>query len=269
MVQKYTKRSTLVADMECMTLNENELEKEQCPDLDELLNGDIDEILEKWLREETAEETAEDIPVCVESVEEEPREQEKAKKPGWQITMLAYLHDLSCLLAGLVLVFLLLFRVVVVSGTSMTNTLYDGDYVLLLSNTLYRNPEYGDIIVASKEKFDDGEPIIKRVIATEGQMVFIDYEAGVVYVDGVALKEDYVRTPTNVGEEWGMDNPTEVPEGCLFVMGDNRNGSMDSRHPQIGFVDKREILGKAIFLIVPGTNKGEVDRDFGRVGVVD
>lgn len=248
-------------------MNENEMEKEQSPDLDELLNGDIDEILEKWLREEAPAEDAAEIPVQEETEQEEPREPEKPKKPGWQRTVLAYLHDLTCLLAGLVLVFLLLFRVVVVSGTSMTNTLYDGDYLLLLSNTLYHNPEYGDIIVASKESFDNGEPIIKRVIATEGQTVDIDFVSGVVYVDGVALEEDYVRTPTNADE--GMPFPLTVPEGCLFVMGDNRNGSMDSRDPRIGLIDKREILGKAIFLIVPGTNKGEVDRDFGRVGVVD
>ena len=89
-------------------------------------------------------------------------------------TVLAYLHDLTYLLAGILLVLLLLFRVVVVSGSSMNNTLIDGDYILLLNNIFYSSPKQGDIIVASKKSFEDGEPIIKRVIATEGQTVTID-----------------------------------------------------------------------------------------------
>ena len=119
--------------------------------------------------------------------------------------MLSYLHDLTCLLAGLILVFLLLFRVVVVSGTSMNSTLLDGDYLLLLSSTFYHDPQAGDIIVASKESFDDGKPIVKRVIATEGQWVDIDFEAGVVYVGDTMdtlepLEEPYTLTPTTVSE---------------------------------------------------------------------
>ena len=247
-------------------MNENEMEKEQDLDLDELLNGDLDGILEKWLREEIPEKAVADAPEQEKLEQVEQCEQETPKKSDWQRTVLAYLHDMTCLLAGMVLVFSLLFRVVVVSGSSMTNTLYDGDYLLLLSSTLYHNPKCGDIIVASKERFDNGEPIIKRVIATGGQRVEINFDTGVVSVDGVELEEDYVRTPTSADKDMF---PLDVPEGYLFVMGDNRNGSMDSRDPRIGLIDEREILGKAIFLIVPGTNNGAMDRDFGRVGVVD
>ena len=196
----------------------------------------------------------------------------KQKKEGWQGTVLMYLHDLVYLLAGLILVFLLLFRVVVVSGTSMNSTLLDGDYLLLLSNTFYHNPQYGDIIVASKETFDNGAPIVKRVIATEGQWVNIDFEKGIVMVGDtldtmVALDEPYTLTPTNASE--GITFPLQVKEGCLFVLGDNRNGSKDSRHPEIGLVDKREVLGKVFFLFIPGTNDGEVKQDYGRIGVIN
>ena len=191
---------------------------------------------------------------------------EKKEETGG-VTMLTYLHDLAYLLAGLVLVFLLLFRVVVVSGTSMNNTLLDGDYLLVLSSTFYQQPKYGDVIVASKQSFDNGAPIVKRVIATEGQKVDIDFEAGIVYVDNVALEEEYTLTPTTIRE--GVSFPLVVDEGCVFVLGDNRDGSKDSRHPEIGQIDKREILGKVFFLFFPGTNYGEFEVDYGRIGVVD
>ena len=179
---------------------------------------------------------------------------------------LAYLHDLVCLLAGILLVFSLLFRVVVVSGASMNDTLVHGDWILLLGNGLYAEPKYGDIIVASKDSFKNGEPIIKRVIATEGQTVDIDFHAGIVYVDGTALEEPYTLTPTNLME--GVSFPLTVDEGCIFVMGDNRNESRDSRSDMIGLIDCREVLGKAIFLIFPGMDDDHPEREFGRIGVL-
>ena len=90
-------------------------------------------------------------------------------------TLLLYLHDFVTWLVVILLVFLLLFRVVVVSGPSMNSTLVHGDYLLLINNVFYRNPQQGDIIVAAKDSFKDGEPIIKRVIATEGQWVDFDF----------------------------------------------------------------------------------------------
>ena len=191
---------------------------------------------------------------------------EQSRRTKVQDSLLLYLHDLVTLLAGILLVLLLLFRIVIVQGPSMKNTLLDGDYLLLLSNNLYPNPKYGDIVVASKDDFKNGEPIIKRVIATEGQTVDIDFEAGVVYVDGIALVEPYTLTPTNLAE--GITFPIVVEDGCLFVMGDNRNESKDSRNPEIGQVDKRYILGKAIFLILPGTDDGAVQAQYSRIGVI-
>ena len=188
----------------------------------------------------------------------------KSRKLG--SVFLSYLHDLTFLIAGVLLVFSLLFRVVVVSGPSMDTTLTDGDWLLILGNVLYQDPKHGDIIVASKDSYDDGTPIIKRVIAKEGQTVDIDFLEGVVYVDGVALAEPYTLTPTNLSE--GMEFPLTVEKGCYFVMGDNRNISKDSRSSEIGQIDRREILGKAIFVFFPGNNGGEVKRDYGRIGVL-
>lgn len=174
-------------------------------------------------------------------------------------------RDYLCIFGGFMLVFALLFRVVQVDGGSMNQTLYHGDRLLLVSRVLYHEPEQGDIIVASKESFRNGKRIIKRVIATEGQTVDIDFENRIVYVDGAALDEPYVYFPdeTSPMNQEGVGFPLEVPEGCVFVMGDNRNNSLDSRSNEIGLIDCREILGKVVFLIFPGTGT-----DLGRIGVI-
>jgi len=180
--------------------------------------------------------------------------------------VLQYLHDFVYLIAGALLVFSLLFRVVIVSGPSMKQTLIDGDWLLLISNTFYTEPKAGDIIVASKDSFDNGTPIIKRVIATEGQTVDIDFAQGIVYVDGIALEEEYTNTPTNLRE--GVSFPLTVDDGCVFVMGDNRNESRDSRSPDIGLLDCREILGKAIVRLFPGTEGGNIELELNKIGVI-
>ena len=190
----------------------------------------------------------------------------KERKLNWKQLIVLYLHDWLFLLIAIFLLFLLLFRVIVVSGDSMYATLWDGDYLLLLSNTFYHEPKQGDVVVISKESFDDGKPIIKRVIATEGQTVDIDFDQGIVYVDGQALREDYTHNLTT--REEGMHFPLVVEDDCIFVLGDNRGVSLDSRSPEIGQIDKREVLGKAIFLMLPGTNHNEQLRDFDRVGVI-
>lgn len=188
----------------------------------------------------------------------------KTSSPGE--TLMEYLHDLVYIFAAVILLCLVCLRVVVVSGPSMYDTLVDGDYLLLMNNTFYREPQQGDIIVAGKQGFDDGVPFVKRVIATEGQVVDIDFKSGIVYVDGKPLEEEYTYTPTNISE--GVEFPLEVEPGHVFVMGDNRNKSKDSRDPEIGLVDTREILGKVIFLFMPGTNGGKQEPDFSRIGVL-
>ena len=184
----------------------------------------------------------------------------------WKNSVVMYLHDLLYMLMAMLLVFLLFFRVIVVSGDSMYSTLLDGDYLLLLGNLFYQEPEHGDIVVISKKTFDNGKPIVKRVIATEGQKVSIDFENGIVYVDDVPLEEPYINSLTKLDE--GTKFPLTVEENCIFVLGDNRGVSLDSRNPMIGQIDKREILGKAIFLLIPGTSHGDLPQDMGRIGVI-
>ena len=181
-------------------------------------------------------------------------------------TVLGYVRDLVYLLGVILVAFLIFFRVVVVSGPSMQNTLVDGDYLLLVGKPFYTEPAQGDIIVAAKDSYGGGTPIVKRIIATEGQVVDINFETGAVTVDGKMLDEPYIKNLTKLSE--GMVFPLKVEEGCVFVMGDNRMNSKDSRDPVIGLIDTREILGKAVILFLPGTDGGNIDRDYSRIGVL-
>ena len=145
------------------------------------------------------------------------------------------------------IVFSFVFRLVGVVGGSMNNTLREGDWLLTVTKSEYVQ---GDIIVVTQ---DTGvhEPLIKRVIATGGQTISIDYITSTVYVDGVALDEPYVRDDFieyNLGD---CQFPYTVPEGYLFCMGDNRNHSTDSRSSLVGPIDERQILGKAVIRILP------------------
>lgn len=182
-------------------------------------------------------------------------------------TLLPYLSNIAFVFFLLIVIFTLCFRITCVDGRSMNNTLMDGDYVLLLNDFLCGDYEQGDVIVASKESFRNGERIIKRVIATEGQWVDINFDTGTVKVDGKVLDEPYISTPTVTPE--GLTFPLRVEDGCVFVLGDNRELSMDSRHPQIGQIDCREIVGKAIFIFFPGKSVDSGERDFGRIGGID
>ena len=190
---------------------------------------------------------------------------DKEKEPrNWKRSVLLYVHDLMCMLLAVMLLFLVVFRVILVTGDSMFSTLWDGDYLLLESRMFCGEPEPGDIVVISKASFDNGSPIVKRVIATEGQTVDIDFDAGVVYVDGEVLEEPYTREPTWLDE--GLEFPVTVPEGCVFVMGDNRNNSKDSRYADLGPIDTRHILGRAVFLIWPGESAELGTREWSRIG---
>lgn len=198
--------------------------------------------------------------------EEDMNAQQKQEKTSVSKTILGYVRDLVSLLGAILLIFLIFFRVVVVSGPSMQNTLIDGDYLLLIGKPFYTQPARGDIVVAAKESYGNGTPIVKRIIATEGQVVDIDFETGVVMVDGKPIDEPYIKSLTKLFE--GEVFPQKVKDGCVFVMGDNRMNSKDSRDPIIGQIDKREILGKAVVLFLPGTDGGNVERDFSRIGVL-
>ena len=173
-------------------------------------------------------------------------------------------------LVGSVLVVVAIFtfgiRMLGVDGHSMLNTLQHGDRLLVLNSMFYHDYQYGDIVILRKDGVFDNDPIVKRVIATGGQTVDIDFNEGVVYVDGEALEEDYIREPTYTTE--GTEFPLTVPEGSIFVMGDNRNGSSDSRDYRLGTVDTRYVIGKAAFLLFPGLDYDTEKRDFSRIGVI-
>lgn len=194
-------------------------------------------------------------------------ERAEKKEIGPKANAALYLHDFAYLLVIILVLLLVVFRIVIVSGDSMNTTLVDGDYLLLLNNNFYNEPKYGDVVVVCKQSFENGKPIVKRVIATEGQKVDIDFYNGIVYVDDVALQEDYINSPTNIYE--GVKFPIVIEKNCVFVMGDNRNDSRDSRSPDIGQVDTREILGRVICLIMPGTDWGSSPRQFNRIGGVN
>ena len=202
------------------------------------------------------------------------KNKEKSQQPPVQNEKQALFRnfDVIYIFVVFMLLYVLLFRVVVVTGDSMNQTLVDGDRLFLASNTLYRNPRQGDIIVVSKDSFRGGECFVKRVIATEGQRVDIDFENRTVYVDGQPLEESYVFFSEDDQRPMiheGMVFPLIVEENCVFVMGDNRNESQDSRSPSIGLVDEREILGRALFLFFPGTDHGIAPRDYTRIGGLD
>ena len=172
-----------------------------------------------------------------------------------------------CSVLTVVLIFTFAVRIVRVSGESMRETLQDQDMLVVLNNWLCGGYEQGDIVILQRDDFYGGEPIVKRVIATEGQTVDIDFDAGVVYVDGTALEEPYTREPTWTQE--GTEFPLTVPEGCIFVMGDNRNDSDDSRDSTLGPVDTRCVLGRALLLAVPGPTADTEQRDWSRVGILN
>ena len=167
-----------------------------------------------------------------------------------------------------VLVFTFVIRLIGVDGSSMEPTLKHGDRLLVLNSLWYDDYQYGDIVVLRKDSFME-DPIVKRVIAVEEQTVDIDFDEGIVYVDDVALKEDYINDYTYLEE--GTEFPLTVPKGSVFVLGDNRNHSSDSRDSRLGTVDTRYVIGKAVFLAFPGMGEHAYaeKRTFGRIGVMN
>lgn len=199
-------------------------------------------------------------------------EQPEQKEKGVAYEVYSILRDFAYILAAVTIVFVFLIRLVGVKGSSMFPTLVDRDYMLLQSNFLSDEYDNGDIVVMTVPAFGS-DPIVKRIIATEGQEVNIDFNAGAVYVDGAALEEDYICEPTFLDYAEGLQYPAVVPEGCVFVMGDNRNHSTDSRYAPVGMVDTRRIMGKVLCIGVPGQQTdayGSIvgKRDFSRIGGV-
>lgn len=154
--------------------------------------------------------------------------------------------------AVILTVFTFLIRPTVVDGESMENTLLHGDYLLV--QEIGYTPTAGDIVVVhdvDNAPYDN--PIVKRIIATGGQTVDIDFDTWTVTVDGVVIDEPYrkVTSPPDIQRTADYDFPIQIPEGYVFVMGDNRNHSADSRTARIGLIDERCVVGKAVCRILP------------------
>ena len=176
-----------------------------------------------------------------------------------------WVQALVCSVLTVVMIFTFAVRLIGVDGHSMVPTLQHADRLVVLSPILYHDYKAGDIVVLRKESFST-EPIVKRVIAVEGQTVDIDFSAGSVTVDGVELDEPYINELTFTDE--GTEYPLTLGEGEIFVMGDNRNHSTDSRDTRIGPVDTRYVVGRAVALALPGPDSLTGERDFSRIGVL-
>ena len=185
-----------------------------------------------------------------------PAEEKKEKKE--LLTTIFDTLEIFCLSVVLViLIFTFVGRMATVVGDSMEPTLQNGDRVLVSS--FFYTPECGDIIVVQKESgYYDDQLLIKRVIAKGGQTITFDFADWIVYVDGEIVDEPYINQVLGAMKKGDITGDTvTVPEGCYFVLGDNRNESADSRFETVGFVKKTEIVGKAIYRIFPNADKLE------------
>lgn len=176
-----------------------------------------------------------------------PQGKREAKKPQANEGYLN-IRLLASVLATLILIFTFVVRIIVVSGPSMENTLKNGDSMLVWS--LGYKPRQGDVVVLTQAAYQ-ADSIVKRVIAVGGQTVDIDYNTNIVYVDGQPLEEDYIKEWMNIPSYGEGNNHVKVPEGSIFVMGDNRNHSADSRYPLIGIVDERCVIGRSLLVFFP------------------
>lgn len=149
------------------------------------------------------------------------------------------------------LVFTFIGRISPVSGISMEPTFHDGEKII--TTNLHGKLKYGDVVAIRRR---DELPLIKRVIAVEGDTIDINYDTAEVKVNGKILKEPYINEPTT--RDLGMKFPATVPKGHVFVMGDNRDHSDDSRHPKIGMIDERNVFGKVVFRFYP----------FNKIGII-
>lgn len=171
-------------------------------------------------------------------------------EPVEKLSFAGVLYDLTSSVVYAMLfvciLFTFFFRMVSVDGESMENTLHDRDWLAISS--FLSAPERGDIVIISREETNE-RPLVKRVIAVGGDEIDIDFVTHIVRVNGEVQNEPYIKEPT--AYKGDLDFPLTVPDGHVFVMGDNRNESYDSRFSAVGFVDVNKILGKKAIRIFP------------------
>lgn len=181
------------------------------------------------------------------SMPEKPAPKTEKKKPTLRGEIYDWVQSLITALMICVALFLFFVRVIDVSGDSMNPSLFDGNKMLV--SDLFYKPKAGDVVIFKKDEYDPDKALVKRVVAVGGQTVNIDFDTGIVYVDGEPLDEPYTADLTR--NKLDFMGPWKVPEGSVFVMGDNRNASTDSRDKRIGNVDERLIIGRAYLVIYP------------------
>lgn len=167
--------------------------------------------------------------------------------PAWKKFYTAnypLLRDMCVVLLVCFILFKMIFNIHVVNGSSMEPTFESGN--IIVGNHIAPVLEHGSIVICKPSNYD--EIIIKRIIGVPGDVIDIDYENGIVYRNGVALEEDYVKAPTRA--DLGIALPITVDDDCYFVMGDNRNNSLDSRYPQIGLIHRDEVISTYPFTVL-------------------
>ncbi len=196
--------------------------------------------------------------------EEQNVEQAREEKPAEELTLSEVeqkrtidqkIFDIVSVIATAILtimfIFTFVFRIVGVSGPSMMNTLMDGDWLLV--SAFVTQPERGDIVIVTQPNSFNNEPIVKRIIAVGGDTIDIDFNTATVKVNGKVINEPYLGSPTT-NDEFAWDYPLTLKEGQVFVMGDNREHSTDSRSNDIGLIDENYILGQVMVRFAPTAN---------------
>jgi signal peptidase I len=181
-------------------------------------------------------------------------ENEQVQEQSFSRELYEWFEAIITALMLVIVVMIFLLRPANVEGPSMETTLHENDR--LIFTDIGYTPEYGDIVIVDSEGL--GKFIVKRVIATGGQTIDIDFTTGAVTVDGVRLEENYISSDT-LNDEGGHTYPVTVPADSVFVMGDNRIHSTDSRSARVGFVKVDDIYGKVVFRFYPFSKMGVVE----------